>query len=145
MLQSLLDRFRLMMGVIGDAWVDPPTAGDNAERLGIKIILPIMLKTGAEIMFFETIIEAERYIEPGYIDAHERVYDASGRLYRMYSGPAGLTIIEPAETEPTHAAELRAALIYFFEIATDIPTYQLTSLSLAALIDMGVRRAGYTR
>jgi hypothetical protein len=79
---------------------------------------PITIDDHGDINIFETIEEAEKYVEP--IDARRGdfvAYDSEGRLLRSQIVKRGLlgprVKLEPTETVPKHASALRARLIGF--------------------------------
>jgi hypothetical protein len=74
----------------------------------LNIALPILLSEGDDVIVFESVESAQRFIEPVDIDAYT-AYDAAGRLLRITSEGNDVRI-EPAETEPSHAHNLRKSL-----------------------------------
>jgi hypothetical protein len=74
---------------------------------------PIIIDERGDTDIFETVEDAERYIEP--IDAEHKVlvgYDSEGCLLRLDPAFPRVTI-RAMESEPSHAAELREVLIKF--------------------------------
>jgi hypothetical protein len=99
--------------------------------------LPIIVVESGDILFFTSLIIAERYLEPIDVRNNEyTAYDSEGRLLCLI--PCENTVkIELAEEKPTHADKLKEALLDFFTevgFATDL----LSQASLEELIREGL-------
>lgn len=97
---------------------------------------PLFIHEGGDLMIFETIDDAVRYIEP--VDVIEGVYvgyDSQGMLLKFkaqsqrYDQPIEIV---SAETEPTHQEELRDVLITYLR-ALGISEPSISQASLDAL------------
>jgi hypothetical protein len=72
---------------------------------------PIIVDENGPVYIFETLKDAELYLEPIDVSNNRYVaYDSEGRLLRLRPTEPRVTI-ESAESIPTHSSELRAALI----------------------------------
>jgi hypothetical protein len=98
---------------------------------------PIIVNEHGNVMFFESVEAAERYLEPIDVENDEYVaYDGEGRLLRLVATSPRITI-EDAEAAPAHAHVLRHLLLQFFP-AIGIPQHQLETDSLHELVARGV-------
>ena len=78
------------------------------------IKVPIFFDESGDVLVFESIRYAERYIEPIDVANNEYVgYDSEGRLLQLAVTNKGQILIEDAESEPKHADELRRILVRF--------------------------------
>jgi hypothetical protein len=81
---------------------------------GQQMIAPIIIYNFGDVLIFETVEKAERYIEPIDIDNNEYIaYDSEGRLLRLIVRSRNRVHIEATEAEPNHADEVRKILIDF--------------------------------
>lgn len=121
------------------------------------ITIPIIVDEHGDMSFFESVEHAERKLEAIDVRNEEYVaYDSEGRLLRVTieRGEAPIffgldkttvdyVVIESAEDEPSHAPQLRAALVDFLErigVSLDDPE----SLSLQELVSKGAAHANFT-
>lgn len=79
---------------------------------------PIIVADSGDILIFESLTKAERFLEPHIIDdAKQRIYDSEGRLLKFTTEKgirAERAILHSVEEKPSHALELRSALVLFF-------------------------------
>jgi hypothetical protein len=69
---------------------------------------PILSFDGYDVMVFETVEAAERFVEPPDVDDGV-TYDAEGRLL-AFETDGRRTSLHERESEPTHERELRDAI-----------------------------------
>lgn len=75
---------------------------------------PIFLDNFGDVLVFDSIRSAERYIEPIDVANNEYVgYDGEGRLLQLAVIKKRQVSIESAESEPKHSDELRRTLVRF--------------------------------
>jgi hypothetical protein len=76
--------------------------------------LPIIIDNFGDVLVFESVKGAERYIESVDVINQEYVgYDSEGRLLQLTVVDRNQVSIQSAESEPTHANELRETLTQF--------------------------------
>ena len=115
--------------------------------------LPIIVVEPGDIAIFETIADAESYLESPDVLANRYVaYDSEGRLLRLVAvkpnriSEGGLISVGPVrvfDTESNHVDELRRVLIAFLTRLGELET-DLSRLSLGALLEKSIGRLGYT-
>lgn len=103
---------------------------------------PIIAYEHGDVLFFESVLDAERYLEP--IDVANHVYtayDSEGRLLRLdvkREKRFASIAIQDAEPVPTHSAELKKHLCDFFtHVGADKDW--LETASLEQLIAQGLQ------
>ena len=93
---------------------------------------PIIVDEPGDPDVFESIEDAERYLEPIDVEANRFVaFDGEGRLLRLTSTPRSVTI-EAAEEVPNHGEVVRELLIEFLKNCGSVDP-NLSSLSLEEL------------
>ena len=105
---------------------------------------PITVDDHGDLSIFEAVEDAENYVEPIDVTSGDLVaYDSEGRLLRGRVVKKGFlrrgVKLEPAETEPLHAAVLRERVIGFLAKLGE-PRDSLEADSLEGLIARGLRR-----
>lgn len=74
---------------------------------------PIIVDENGDVNIFESIEDAERYLEPTDVENNEyTAYDSQGRLLRLIATHPRITI-ESAELEPSHISQLHTILQRF--------------------------------
>ena len=100
--------------------------------------VPIIVSNFGDVLIFDSIEKAERYIEPIDVDNNEYIaYDSEGHLLHLVNLPRYQVAIEPAETEPNHANELREILMDFLA-RTGVSKSWLSRASLQELVKKGM-------
>ncbi len=80
----------------------------------IMVKAPIFLDNFGDILVFQSVEDAERYIEPIDVAHNEYVgYDSEGRLLQLAVTNKRRVSVEIAESEPRHSDELRRILVRF--------------------------------
>lgn len=106
------------------------------------IRLPIFVSEPLDIHVFTSREYAERYLEAIDVrDGRYTAYDSSGRLLKLSVQVVNrreVVLIEAAETESTHQAQLRDHLIAFLS-AIRFEQPQLAQLSLEALVEISLK------
>lgn len=74
---------------------------------------PIFAIEGNDVAIYESVQDLQSHLEPDFI-AENVAYDAQGRLLRLEADRERVSVFL-AEHEPTHAAELEAALREFLK------------------------------
>ena len=83
------------------------------------LAFPIIVAEGLDISFFQTVEDAERSLEPWWVEENlGKVYDAQGRLLRLQAGDRRVSILSWG-IEPTHAEELKSLLREFLKVTND--------------------------
>ncbi len=94
---------------------------------------PIIVDEQGTATVFESVEDAERYLEPIDVRNGEYVaYDSEGRLLRLLPTSPRITI-ENADLEPHHANEVRELLVRLLSY-TGVPVEILRSESLQELV-----------
>lgn len=89
-------------------------------------VLPIIVAEGLDIKIFQSIEDAERWLEPWWVEEGlGKAYDAQGRLIRLHAGDKRVTF-QSWEEEPTHAKELKVLLLKFLKAANSSDAYDET-------------------
>ena len=108
---------------------------------------PIILNDGGDLIFFASVEDVEQCLEVIDVERGAHIaYDSEGRLVKvgvakqrgMFSGTKRV-VVQDAESEPTHAAELRDTLVDFFSRAGESQEW-LASASLGDLVRRGLER-----
>lgn len=87
-----------------------PYEDGPVQRPGISP--PVIIDEHGTATIFESVENAERYLEPIDVRNKEYVaYDSEGRLLRLLPTSPRITI-ESAEVEPNHSSEVRDLLIH---------------------------------
>jgi hypothetical protein len=106
------------------------------ERVPIKP--PIVVTEGGDTDVFESIRDAELYLEPIDVgDGKLVAYDSEGRLLRLIPSEPRITI-ECEEWEPQHAHEVHETLMEFLR-SVGLPEEQLTGKSLHELVSASLK------
>jgi plasmid stability protein len=78
---------------------------------------PIFINESGNVLVFESVEDAERYIEPIDVINEEYVgYDSAGRRLALRVTKENKINIRSAEHEPSHAAELKDVLTRFLAL-----------------------------
>ena len=94
---------------------------------------PIIVDEQGTATVFESVEDAERYLEPIDVRNGEYVaYDSEGRLLRLLPTSPRITI-ENADLEPHHSKEVRELLVRLLSY-TGVPVEILRSESLQELV-----------
>ena len=106
---------------------------------------PIIADNRGDVCVFETIAQAESYMEPVDVRNGEYVvFDSEGRLLLpavASNGNRERTVLKSAESTPAHAKALREALIRFL-VKTRFASPSPEKMNLAQLLDLMPRRHG---
>lgn len=105
---------------------------------------PIIVDDNGDMVIFESLDEAQKYIEPTDVDSGDCLaFDSEGRLLRAEVVTRALILrrvrLQPAEQEPTHAGLLRSRLVEFFE-RLGHSRAELETEALEQLIVRGLKR-----
>jgi hypothetical protein len=101
---------------------------------------PIIVNNFGDILVFDSVQEAERYLEPVDVANGEYVaYDSAGTFLELTVTEINRTVIQPAELTPSHEVELEQALRRFFTNVGISPEW----LSTATLPDLIGRSLDY--
>jgi hypothetical protein len=96
---------------------------------------PIFINERGDVSVFESVEDAEHYIEPIDVANNEYVgYDSEGRLLQLTVTDANRVNIRSAESVPRHAAELRKALTWFLSYV-GVSENWLSNASLQELVE----------
>lgn len=119
------------------------------------IKLPIVVSEGGDVMIFESLSDAEHYLESiDVLQNRYRGYDSNGKLLRfvaaaplcgeqiMSNGPVRINV---AESIPSHGVELKKTLVEVLFRLNQGAEADLLNLPLEALLQKSVSSLGYTR
>lgn len=115
---------------------------------------PIIIDNSGDLLIFSSIEQAQQYLEP--IDVHNKeyiAYDSEGRLLKLnvtreksdlrrlptFADSGEHITLQPAESEPLHAAELQSKLIQYFAQVGEARKW-LRNATLAELVQKGVEK-----
>jgi hypothetical protein len=77
---------------------------------------PIIIDNFGDVLIFDSVEKAERYIEPiDVLNGEYVAYDSEGRLLHPIIESPFKVVLMPAEGEAGHAQELHEVLIDFFK------------------------------
>ncbi len=131
----------------------------NAMTLGSEMKPPIIVTEPGDVVVFETVREAEVYLEaPDVKEGRLKAYDSEGRLLSLEqeSEPGlklfGITlIVDPGivkigreESFTTHKDELKHVLVEYL-IATGVDQNSLEGATLENVLAQVITRQGFTR
>jgi hypothetical protein len=118
---------------------------------------PIIIQCD-EVLIFETVSDAERYLEPADVfDKELKAYDSEGRVLELkgvdtkkteflgmtaYSGTK--VYLESAEPDPTHGEGLKRVLRDLLEQRGVDPIW-LGEANLSDLVSLGIEKAGFVK
>ena len=75
---------------------------------------PIIIDSFGDVLVFESVEDAECYLEPIDVANDEYIgYDSEGRLLQLLVTDSNRVSIQSAESEPKHSAELRKVMTFF--------------------------------
>lgn len=107
--------------------------GPSMTRENAMIKTPIFLDESGDVLVFESVEYAERYIEPIDVANDEYVgYDSEGRLLHLMVTDRRRVSICSAEPDPEHSDELRRILVRFLAYLGESESW----LSKASLQDL---------
>jgi hypothetical protein len=114
-------------------------------------VIVLCLDEGGTPLFFRSSRDAESYLEPVDVNAGEYLaYDSEGRQLvikafetKGFWSTGGYVVIEEAEEEPQHVAELREALLTF--LRRHAPPSEWTNAALEDLIEKAIEISGWQR
>jgi hypothetical protein len=96
---------------------------------------PIFINEMGDISVFDSVEDAERYLEPIDVANNEYVgYDSEGRLLQLTVTDANRVSIRSSEPIPKHAVELRESLIWFLSYV-GVSERWLSSAPLRELVE----------
>jgi hypothetical protein len=99
---------------------------------------PVILSNYGDVLIFDSIEKAERYIEPIDVTNNEYIaYDSEGRLLRLVEQSRYRVIVEPVESDPSHRGELREILVDFLA-RIGVSQNWLAGASLEDLVTKGL-------
>lgn len=114
--------------------------------------LPIIIDNFGDLLVFNSVEDAQNYIEPIDVQNKEYIaYDSEGRLldiliitekpnrFSSLVGKGEQIVLQPAESEPRHATELHNKLIHYFTQLGEAPE-QLSRATLTDLAQKGVEK-----
>jgi hypothetical protein len=105
-----------------------------------RIKPPIIINEHGSVFLFQSVEDAEMYLEAVDVENNEYVaYDSEGRLLRLVPKPPHEVIIRSAEQEPGHSDELHATLFKFL-LYEGAPADRLRQASLRELVE---KASGY--
>lgn len=110
----------------------------------MTLVTPIVVVDvpSGDIRFFDSLESATTSIEPVDADSRDlRAFDSEGRLLHM-EGTGRTTTMRPAESEPAHVDELRAALLQYIGFLSELVAHDV---SLAYLVERARGGAGARR
>ncbi len=103
--------------------------------------LPLIINNHGDVQIFETVSDAESYMEAVDIRNQEYVgYDAAGRLL-LIATDGRIGVVRPAEARPSHQEEVRKLLVRLI-LAARTPMPDASSASLSELVEL-TRRFRY--
>ena len=106
--------------------------------MGIGIKPPVIVDEHGSAMVFESIDDAERYLEPIDIRNQEYVaYDSEGRLLRLIASDFQVTV-EAVDLEPQHSSRVRELLVGLLEY-TGVESSVLQGKSLQELVESSLK------
>lgn len=95
---------------------------------------PIIADNNGDVLVFRSLKDAEIYIEPVDVQNNEyTAYDSEGRLLRLKTIKHNRVALEPIESEPLHASQLRT-LLQEHLVALGLPLEWIDGASLAELV-----------
>jgi hypothetical protein len=98
---------------------------------------PIVVDEHGSVLFFKSVKDAEKYLEPIDVRNNEYIaYDSEGRLLQLIATTPQITI-KDGELRPLHAEALHQLLIQFF-LRLGISEDHLKLASLQELVTRGL-------